>query len=170
MSIFVHEWEHDGVVITFSWLGDVDVKPDRVYAFAFTSDREMLLVTNPEWRPAGWLPGGGIEDGESPKQALARELVEEANATLQQLVKIGVQRGDHSSGERIYNCYYWCRVTLANKFSPKHEITERFLVTPDEFLDRLFWGRTDPAATTLLERALVMDQRFESGGAPTPAD
>lgn len=61
MPKFVHEWENDGVVITFSWLGDVDVKPDRVYAFAFTSDREMLLVTDPEWRPAGWLPGGGIE-------------------------------------------------------------------------------------------------------------
>jgi ADP-ribose pyrophosphatase YjhB (NUDIX family) len=161
MSNFVHEWEHDGAIITFSWLGDVDVRADRVYAFAFTSDRKMLLVTDPKWNPACWLPGGGIEDGESPRQALARELVEEANAVVHQSAKIGIQRADSSTGARSYHAFYWCRVTLDSDFSPKHEISDRYLVTADEFLDRLLWGRKDPKAPMLLKRALEMDRSHE---------
>jgi hypothetical protein len=49
-------------------------------------------------------------------------------------------------------------VTLGSDFSPKHEISDRHLVTPDEFLDRLFWGRKDPKAPMLLERALEMER------------
>ena len=77
MSEFVHKWKYDDGIITFSWLDNVNVKPNRVYAFAFTSERMMLLVTDPKWDPACWLPGGGIEDDESPEQALARELLED---------------------------------------------------------------------------------------------
>lgn len=167
MSNYVHKWEHNGAVITFSWLGDADIRPDRAYAFAFTSDHKMLLVTDPHWSPACWLPGGGIEEGETPEQALARELIEEANAALHQLTKIGSQSADHSTGEQLYSAYYWCRVTLGKDFFPKHEITERHLVTPDEFLDRLFWGRTDPAAPLMLERALAMEQSYRSSSGPT---
>jgi len=120
----------------------------------------MLLVTDPDWAPACWLPGGGIEDGESPEQALARELCEEANATVHQSAKIGTQRADSSTGQRSYHAFYWCRVALDSDFSPKHEIGDRHLVTPDEFLDRLFWGRKDPKAPMLLERALEIEQNF----------
>jgi ADP-ribose pyrophosphatase YjhB (NUDIX family) len=170
MSIFVHEWEYEGEIITFSWLGDADVKPDRVYAFAFTSERKMLLVTDPKWAPACWLPGGGIEGGESVEQALARELGEEANATLHQSAKIGTQRAENSTGLRSCHAFYWCRVTLGKAFTPKHEISERHLVTPDDFLDRLFWGRKDPKAPMLLERALEIEQSYESGDVPIPPD
>ena len=158
MSEFIHTWEHNGAVVTFSWLGNVDVTPDRVYAIAFTPERKILLVTDPEWSPQGWLPGGGIEAGETPEQALARELLEEANATLQQSVKIGVQCTEDANGERSYQPFYWCRVILGNEYAPQHEVTERHLVEPEAFLDRLFWGRTDPKASLLLERALEIEQ------------
>jgi 8-oxo-dGTP pyrophosphatase MutT (NUDIX family) len=158
MSNFVHEWEHNGEIITFSWLGDSDVRPDRVYAIAFTPDRKILLVTDPNWAPACWLPGGGIEDGETPEQALARELIEEANAALHQSAKIGTQCTDDSTAVRKHHAFYWCRVTLGKAFAPQHEISERHLVMPDEFLDKLFWGRADPKAPLLLERALQIEQ------------
>lgn len=59
MSSFVHQWTHDELVVTFTWLGDVDVRPDRVYALAFTPERKMLLVTDAKWKPKGWLASIG---------------------------------------------------------------------------------------------------------------
>lgn len=158
MSEFVYVWEQDGSPIKFSWLGSIDVKPDRVYAIAFTPDSKILLVTDTKWRPACWLPGGGLEVGETPQQALSRELKEEANADMQQLVKIGVQCAENAAGDKSYQAFYWCRVIVNNQFSPRHEVTERRLVTPETFLDTLFWGRKDPKAPILLERALEIEQ------------
>jgi ADP-ribose pyrophosphatase YjhB (NUDIX family) len=154
---FVHEWEHEGRTFVFSWLGDVDVRPDRVYALAFTPDNQMLLVSNSDWEPLGWLPGGGIEEGETPEEALARELIEEANARVYRSAKLGIQLADDSSGRRSYQAYYWCRVTVDSEFHPEHEVSLRYLVPPEEFLDRLFWGRTDPKAAVLMARALEIN-------------
>ena len=89
---------------------------------------------------------------------LARELLEEANATLLQSVKMGVQKSVNSEGEQSFQAFYWCRVIVNNDFSPQHEITERRLVTPDMLLDTLFWGRTDPKAAILLNLAMEIEQ------------
>lgn len=160
----IHEWEHEGEVIKFSWLGDVDVEPDRAYAFAFTPEGEMLLVTDQRTAPGCWLPGGGVENGETPEQALSRELLEEANAQVHACQKIGTQRAESSGGGKVsLQSFYWCRITVAPEFSPVHEVTERVLVMPEQFLDRLFWGRADPKASMLLERALTMEEAFRRG-------
>ena len=144
MEELVHTWEHEGQVITFSWIGDADVVPDRVYAFAFTPRRQMLLVTDPAWAPACWLPGGGVEPGETPREALEREWLEEANAVLHDLVPLGTQRAHDSVGTVSLQTFYWCRVMVGDEFSPSHEVTERVLVEPDRFLDTLFWAEAIP--------------------------
>jgi 8-oxo-dGTP pyrophosphatase MutT (NUDIX family) len=166
MVDFVHEWEHEGEVIKFFWLGDAEVKPDRAYAFAFTTDRQMLLVTDAHTSPGCWLPGGGIEPGETPEQALVRELSEEANALMHASVKMGMQRAESSFGSTSFQAFYWCRITVNAEFSPTHEVTERVLVKPEEFLDRLFWGRIDPKGTMLLDRALQIEARHDSHNVP----
>lgn len=158
MEELVHTWEHEGRVITFSWVGDADVVPNRVYAFAFTPKGQVLLVTDPAWSPMCWLPGGGIEPGETPREALERELLEEANAVLHDLVALGTQRAQDSAGDTSFQTFYWCRVMVRDEFSPRHEVTERVLVEPDQFLDTLFWGRSDPKAALLLHRALEIDE------------
>jgi len=46
----------------------------------------------PGYRRKYWLPGGGIEEGEAPEDALIGELAEEAAATVQTMKRIGAQR------------------------------------------------------------------------------
>ena len=155
----VHEWRRDDGVTVFTWLGEVEVAPDRVYAFALAEDGRMVLVSDEKSKPAGWLPGGGVEPGETPEQALARELEEEAGAKLLGWVPLGTQRADDSRLGTSYQAFYACRVHVRDPFVPDCEVTERHLVTPEEFLDRLFWGRRDPKAEMLLTRALAAAPR-----------
>lgn len=139
------------------------MEPDRAYAFAFTPNGETLLVTDVRTAPACWLPGGGVETGETAEQALSRELLEEANAEVHASKKIGTQRAESSAGQVSLQGFYWCRITVDPEFSPVHEVTERVLVQPEQFLDRLFWGRADPKAALLLERALMLEEALGRG-------
>jgi 8-oxo-dGTP pyrophosphatase MutT (NUDIX family) len=165
----VHCWQSQDRTITFSWIGAVDIDSSRVYALAFTTDRRMLLVSDGSDDPQFWLPGGGIEDGETPAEALVRELAEEAAATILDMKRLGAQQVDDSQNGTEYHDFYWCRVSLAEEFVPRHEVKLRRLVTPDDFLDTLFWGRDDPKAAMLLELALHIDKRHPEQPA-NPAD
>ena len=166
MHELVCDWEHEGRTITFTWLGDAVVTPSRVYALAFTPDGDMLLVSGAPEDPDRWLPGGGIEPGEAPEDALARELLEEAAATVLAHHPIGSQRVDDPVVGSEFHTFYWCRVTLADEYLPRHEVTQRHLVRPEDFLDALFWGRRDPKGAVLLTRALALEREHAVDAAP----
>jgi 8-oxo-dGTP pyrophosphatase MutT (NUDIX family) len=162
MNRFAHSWQYQGRTITFSWIGAADVNPSRVYALAVTVDRRLLLVSDKLDDSPFWLPGGGIESGETPVDALIRELAEEAAATILDLRRIGAQQVDDPLHGTEYHDFYWCRVSLAEEFFPRHEVILRRLVTPDEFLDTLFWGRADPKGAILLDLALRIDRLYSA--------
>ena len=143
-----------------TWVGQTSVVPARVYALAFTSKHEMLLVSGGPDDPYRWLPGGGIELGETPEQALRRELFEEADAAVEALEYLGSQRLDDAEGWQEYQNFYWCRVTLGPQAAIRSETTLRHLVSPADFLDTLEWGHSDPKAAMLLERALAVEQKY----------
>ncbi len=125
----------------------------RVYALAFTAKGEMLLVGDGV-SPDYWLPGGGVEAGETCVEALERELLEEAAATVESPCYLGAQRVDDPLYAPEYHGFYGCRIHLADDYMPELEVKERLLVPPERFLDTLFWARADPKAEMLLERAL----------------
>lgn len=66
------------------------VHRDIVGAFVFSSDDKLLLGKGGVYAGTWIIPGGGIEEGETQLEALARELMEEtgvdiANATVEQI-------------------------------------------------------------------------------------
>jgi ADP-ribose pyrophosphatase YjhB (NUDIX family) len=148
--------------VTYTWLGSVDKVAARVYAIAYSNEGKMLVVGGAA--DAGyWLPGGGVEEGESPEAALTRELMEEAAATVDAMERIGVQQVDDPLSGRHYQSFYWCRVSLKDVYVPEHEITERLLVSPEQFLDILPWGREDPKGEILLQAAASLNRAYASG-------
>jgi|Deesub1362A_J573_1020465.scaffolds.fasta_scaffold02223_6 8-oxo-dGTP diphosphatase len=58
-----------------------------------TRDGEFLMVYNPV--KDGWeLPGGKVEEGETPEEALRRECMEEAGAEIGALTPLGRLDGE----------------------------------------------------------------------------
>ena len=84
----------DGSKYEWVYFGDAKVKdnPTAVAVAAFTEDDKMLLVKqyrHPLGKLIYDLPAGGIREGESPQQAVLRELEEETGYTAENLTWIG---------------------------------------------------------------------------------
>ncbi|MER5964505.1 NUDIX domain-containing protein [Streptomyces sp. NPDC002057] len=85
----------------------------RVSAYAIVVERDHLLLTrlseaSPVFEPGLWhLPGGGIDPGEQPVEALARELYEETGRVL-----AGARLVDARTYEATRNGVTWHLVAL----------------------------------------------------------
>ena len=159
-SELTYTWAHDGRTTTFTWVGeDDDIVPARVYAVAFTPEGRILLVGGLlDEGVVWWLPGGGVEQDESPEQALVRELQEEAGAAVRDLSFLGYRRVDDPAHGRSHIGMYWCRITVPDSFVPTCEVTRNLLVRPEDFLTYLFW-RDDPAAAYLFRLATERERK-----------
>jgi 8-oxo-dGTP pyrophosphatase MutT (NUDIX family) len=124
----------------------------------------VIPLVRPHDDPRWFVPGGGVHEGESVDDALARELDEELGATVVAQEYLGYQSAfdpDNPFGapETDYHVFFWCRLTLPASFTSAHEIAEVRLVPADEFRSALAWGH-DPKSMQLLELALEAESRF----------
>lgn len=84
---------------------------DIVGGFIFSKDGKVLLGKNRQggvYEDCYVVPGGGIDDGETKEQALAREMLEETgiDITQSEVDEINVSTGEHEktlrdTGERV---------------------------------------------------------------------
>jgi 8-oxo-dGTP diphosphatase len=116
------------------------------FALAFEGDR--LLVAHLANR--GWdIPGGHLEPGETPVEAMRREVYEETRVRLDSIELIGHQkmiiRAPKPAEYRYpypigYQVFYWGQVALFDSFVETKETLGRGLFSPGEARD-IEWVR-----------------------------
>ena len=67
-------------------------------------------------------------------------------------------RSVQETSERDYQSRFWARVELS-RWDPQHEIDERHLVRPEDFLHILSWGSAPTAAIILAAGLKVEAER-----------
>ncbi len=126
-----------------------------VHAFCFYKD-QMVLVNHPK---AGWMPpGGGIEKGETYKEAVVREVREETNMKVIHQELIGFQ--DVYELERIVRqTRSFCLVEPYGDFvaDPDGEIMEIKLIDPKDYKKYFDWGEI---GERIMERALELKRNI----------
>lgn len=65
-------------------------KPQSVAGIVFSPDRTQVLLIQRRDVPVWVLPGGGIDPGESPEDAVVREILEETGFTVKRERLVGV--------------------------------------------------------------------------------
>jgi ADP-ribose pyrophosphatase YjhB (NUDIX family) len=128
-----------------------------VHAYCFYNDKLVIVYAGKKgsWTP----PGGGVEDGETIEQAVAREIKEETNMKVLAQALIGYQDIHDPSGA-ITQTRSVCIVEPYGDFvsDPDGDITEIKLIDPSEYKEYFDWGEI---GDHVMERALILKSKLE---------
>lgn len=110
----------------------------RVAAGAlFLNQAGQLLLVNPTYKPPWEIPGGMVEEEESPLTACRREILEEIGLTItpRQLLSVGYLRSHHNRGDAIRFIFWGGNLEqdqIATIQLQASELSEYRFVTLDE--------------------------------------
>jgi len=130
--------------------------PQDVLAYGFHGDKLVVVYSleRKSWVP----PGGGIESGEHFKDAIIREVREEASMEVTRLETIGYQDIYEQGHKTRRIVYTFCEVNPLGDFQedPGGDITEVKLIDPKEWRHVLpNWGEIGERA---MARALELKE------------
>ncbi len=106
----------------------------------FLDEQGRLLLVNPTYKPQWEIPGGIVEQNESPRQACSREVQEEIGLTkpLARLLSISYASGNDKRTEALMFIFWGGVLTLAEIAAirlPATELSEyRFVTLPEALL------------------------------------
>lgn len=130
-----------------------------VAALLFDQDGKILITQ----RPAGshleglWeFPGGTIEEGESPEQALLREIKEEINLDIK-VKKLFWQERFEYDVKKIHISFYLCAITPGRQEVVPLEVADFRWVTIEELPNYKFPAADEALLEKLHKRGLKQD-------------
>lgn len=118
-------------------LEHLDIKEEEIAnyenitgAFAIVTVEGQYLIGYNKWRQQWEFCGGGIEPGETAREAAARELFEETHQRATELIFKGISRMQRPNGEICYQAVFVGEVERLEPFVPMDE---------DEMSDIMLW-------------------------------
>lgn len=123
--------------------------PDYVTALAQTNESKFIILK--QYRPAiedytYELPSGHVENGENPKNAMARELKEETNCTVKDVILLGELTPDTGRLENRLWAFYVEDLEVGELPAPdKNEGIEVLLVSRERLFQMIREGHLNHA-------------------------
>ena len=135
-----------------------DMKTIKVVA-AVIRDGDKIFATQRGYGDlkGGWeFPGGKIEEGETPQEALKREIMEELDTEIEVGELIDTIEYDYPEFHLSMGCY-WCSVVSGNLVLKEHEAA-RWL-TKDKLIS-VEWLPADIRLIDIIQKEVVKRENY----------